>query len=151
MAEEPHFATKELEAAADGRLLEPGHWALLWFERDTVWHQRLLLLPSKRDKSFFVCMTPDEQIYEEAPLETNPEDWAVRSFGCRNFSDHPPEVTQEICGFEGEPSAASIKKSLAGGKAEARRLLAKRGEELSVEPLCLLYDAREKVRHRNDG
>ena len=91
--------TKELEAAADCRLLEPGHWALLWFEGDTVCHQKFLRWPSTRDKSFFVCITPDEQIYEEAFLETNPEDWQVRSFGCRNFSDHPPEVTQEIYGL----------------------------------------------------
>ena len=107
--------TKELEAAADCRMLEPGHWALRWFEGDTVWHQRLLLWPSKQDKPFFVCITPDEQIYEEALLEKDPEERAMRCFGCRNFSDHPPEVTQEIYGFEGEPSAASIKKWLAEG------------------------------------
>ena len=135
MAKEPHFVTRELEAVADCSLLEPGHWALLWFEGDTVWHQRLLLWPSKRDKSFFVCVTPDEQIYEEAFLETDPEIFAIRSFGCRIFSDHPPEITQEIYGFEGEPSAASIKKWLAEGKLEARRLLANRGEKFAVEPL----------------
>ena len=102
-----------------------------------MWHQRLLLWPSKRDKSRSVCITPNDQIYEEVFLETNPEDWAVPSFGYRSFSDHPPEVTREIYGFDGEPSAASIKKWLVEGKAEARRLLANRGEELSVEPLFL--------------
>ena len=79
--------------------------------------------------------TPDEQIYEEAFLETDPENFAIRSFGCRNFSGHPPEVTQEIYSFDGEPSAASIKKWLAEGKSEARHLLANRGEEFAVEPL----------------
>ena len=111
--------TKELEAVADCRLPEPGQWALLWFEGDTVWHQRLLLWPSKRDESFFVCVAPDEQIYEEAFLETDPDNFAIRSFCCRNFGDHSPEVTQEIYGFDGEPSAASIKKWLAEGESEA--------------------------------
>ena len=42
MAAEHSFRTKELIAVSDSSLLEPGHWALLWFEGHAVWHKRFV-------------------------------------------------------------------------------------------------------------
>ena len=109
MAEGASFKTKELVGAVDCRLLQPGHWALLWFEGDNVWHKRLLLYPASRDKSHWICVTPDEDIYEEALCETDPENWAIRSFGLRDFADSPQERRQGIYDFDGTPSLDQVK------------------------------------------
>ena len=56
------------------------------------------------------------QLYEEVFLETGPGVYAERSFGCRSFSDHPPEVTQESYGFDAEPSISPVKKWIGEAK-----------------------------------
>ena len=99
-----------------------------------MWHKRLLLYPASRDKSHWICVTPDEDIYEEALCETDPENWAIRSFGLRDFADSPQERRQGIYDFDGAPSLDQVKEWMRVARAESRKVLASRGEELAEDP-----------------
>ena len=108
MAGARSFVTRELVVVDDCRLLEPGHWALLWFDGDDVWHQRLLLWPSRRDKSRFVCVTPDEEIYEEPFLEVDPLNHSIASYGLDGRLSRPSGLRHDVYGFDEEPSKDDI-------------------------------------------
>ena len=48
----------------------PGHRVLVWYSDDDVWHERLLLWPSRditgrRTRDRWVICTPDRDVYEE--------------------------------------------------------------------------------------
>ena len=128
----------------DCRLLEPGHWALLWFDGDDVWHQRLLLWPSRRDKSRFVCVTPDEEIYEEPFLEVDPLNHSIASYGLDGRLSRPSGLRQDVYGFDEEPSKDDILGWLEIGRAEGQRLLAAAGETLRVEPEFWMWGGFKK-------
>ena len=101
-----------------------------WFEGDSVWHKRLLLYPSARDLTYWICATPDGDVYEEGLIEADPENWAVRSYGLAGFSDQPQDSSQEVYDFEPVPLLDDIKKCMEVAKAESKRLLRTKGEEL---------------------
>jgi len=103
---------RELVSVSGCKLLEPGNWALRWFEGDDVRHKRLLLWPSRRDKSRFVRVTPDEHVYEEVFLEADATNHAIGSFGLGRRTEVPWAVTQEI--YEGIFSEATAKEDLQG-------------------------------------
>ena len=109
---------------------------------------RLLLWPSRRDKSRWVCVSPDEDVYEEAFLETDPLNHAIRAFGLGRRTDVPSVVTQDI--YDGIFSEAPSKEDISGwldvGRAEGQRILGQVGEQLLKEPTFFLGDGGQRLR-----
>jgi hypothetical protein len=89
-----------------------------------------LLYPSARDLTFWICATPDGDVYEEGLIEADPENWAIRSYGLAALSDQPQDSSQEVYDFEPVPLLDDIKKWMEAAKAESKRLLRVKGEEL---------------------
>ena len=145
MAEAQSFRTKELVDADECRLLQPGHWALLWYEGDHVWHKRLLLYPSSRDQSFWICASPDwetDPICEEAFLESDADLWAIAAYGLAGYSDKPQPKNQHIYDFEDQPSLEELRKLMEEANAFGKAELAKKGETLTKEPNLFLRNGR---------
>ena len=95
-----------------------------------MWHKRLLLYPSARDLTYWVCATPDGDVYEEGLIEADPENWAIRSYGLAGFSDRPQDQHHEVYDFEPPFLLDDIRKWMDTAKAESKRLLREKGEEL---------------------
>ena len=90
--------------------------------------QATLAVPSARDLTYWICATPDGDVYEEGLIEADPENWAIRSYGLAGFSDQPQDSSQEVYDFEPVPPLDDIKKWTEAAKAESKRLLREKGE-----------------------
>ena len=51
---------------ASWRHLHPASRVLLWYEGDTLWHERMLLAATCEDQSEWVIVTPDSDIHYES-------------------------------------------------------------------------------------
>ena len=102
-----------------------------------MWHERLLLYPSSRDKSFWVCATPDSEengVCEEAFLETSPDSWAIAAWGLLDFQDSPQPAGQQMYNFEPMPSLKDIRPWLKEAIRWGKQLLKDKQETPGVEP-----------------
>ena len=109
---------------------------------------RLLLWPSRRDKSRWVCVGPNEDVDEEAFLGTDPLIHAIRVFGLGRRTNVPSAVTLDIHYgiFSEAPSKEDISGWLDVGRAVGQRILGQVGEQLLKEPTFFLGDVGQRLR-----
>ena len=109
---------------ASWRHLHPGSRVLLWYEGDTVWHERMLLAATCEDQSEWMMVTPDSNIYYES-LRTDVSRVIVLPDG----GVRPP-LNDPVYGFADAIGTDAARGLIADGLNEAIR----RGVELGATP-----------------
>ena len=106
---------------ASWRHLHPGSRVLLWYEGDTVWHERMLLAATCEDQREWMMVTPDSDIYYES-FRTDVS--RVIVLGVR------PPLNDPVYGFADAIGTDAARGLIADGLNEAIR----RGVELGATP-----------------
>ena len=123
MAEERSSRTKDLADEGDCLLPRPGYWAAFWYEGNHLWHKRLLLYPSSKNKGECICARPDPEedcVCEDVVLESSPDDWAVAAYGFTRFNDSPQPSNHFVYEFDPVPSLGDSRGWMKGAIKYAR-------------------------------
>ena len=109
---------------ASWRHLHPGSRVLLWYEGDTVWHERMLLAATCEDQSEWMMVTPDSDIYYESFRTDVSRLIVLPDGGVR------PPLSDPVYGFADAIGTDAARGLIADGLNEAIR----RGVELGATP-----------------
>ena len=109
---------------ASWRHLHPGSRVLLWYEGDTVWHERMLLAATCEDQSEWMMVTPDSDVHYESFRTDVSRVIVLPDGGVR------PPLNDPVYGFADAIGMEAARGLIADGLNEAIR----RGVELGATP-----------------
>ena len=105
----------------------------------------MLLHPSSKNKGCWVCATPDSEedsIFEEAFLESKPDNWVITTYGHACFDCAPQPSMHQVYDFDPIPSLDDIKGWMKKAIQLARQKLGAKKQKLDIEPKSFVYDGK---------
>ena len=110
-----------------------------------MWHNRLLLYLFSKNKRCWVRATPDSEedgIFEEAFLESKPDDWFITAYGLGCFDSAPQPSKHPVYDFDPAPSLDDSKGWMKRAIKLARQKLDAKKQKLDVESKSFIYEGK---------